>query len=73
MSNMEELLSAARSLRREQERQTSIAEQRQSQKMAVQVAESKTQRLLAQLKGTNIHSCIYIGGINEASFLPMLP
>ena len=51
MSNMEELLGAARNLRREQERQSSIAEQRAGQKAAIQAAESKVQRLMRQLKG----------------------
>ena len=51
MANINELLAAARSLRREQERQANILEQRHSQKTAVQVAENKYQRLMAQLKG----------------------
>ena len=51
MSNINELLAAARSLRREQERQANILEQRHSQKTAVQVAENKYQRLMTQLKG----------------------
>jgi len=50
MSNINELLAAARSLRREQERQANILEQRHSQKTAVQVAENKYQRLMIQLK-----------------------
>ena len=51
MANINELLAAARSLRREQERQANILEQRHGQKTAVQVAESKYQRLMSQLKG----------------------
>lgn len=50
MANMGELLAAARSLRREQERQSSIAEQRESQRAAIQAAEIKIQRLNNQLK-----------------------
>ena len=55
MSNINELLAAARSLRREQERQANILEQRHSQKTAVQVAENKYQRLMTQLKGEHFY------------------
>lgn len=55
MANIDELLGAARSLRREQERQANIMEQRHSQKTAVQVAENKYQRLMTQLKGNDRH------------------
>lgn len=50
IQNHEELLAGARSLRREQERQASITEQRLGQKSAMAAADSKILRLQQQLR-----------------------